>query len=185
MPECPPDVASMLRLGSRQPLVPSAERRGEASGRAIDRHEIERLIPHRDTVLLVDGIVSLNRDAATIVCHYDLGGSASIFDQHFPGKPIWPAVLQVEAIGQAGLCLVRLLEGVDRGGDRREASGGFALTHILGAEFVRPVTPSARLEIVARVLPDGLFTIVVGQCIQHDAVCCVAALRGITEERSA
>jgi hypothetical protein len=57
------------------------------------------------------------------------------------------------------------------------------LTHILGARFVRPVTPAGELEIVARILPDGLFNILVGQCVQHDSICCAAALRGIGKER--
>jgi 3-hydroxymyristoyl/3-hydroxydecanoyl-(acyl carrier protein) dehydratase len=91
---------------------------------------------------------------------------------------VWPGVLQIEAIGQAGLCLAGLLG--EAGWD--EAERGVALTHVLGARFVRPVTPAGDLEIVSRMLPDGLFTIFVGQCLQRDAVCCVASVRGINQE---
>ena len=181
--ECPPDVAAMLRVAAREPLVPAPERRCLTGGRPmLDRRDIERLLPHRGSFLFIDDVTWLDRDAATIVGRYDVGRAASVFADHVPGRATWPGVLQVEAIGQAGLCLVRLAQvGIGTDGDPGGARG-FALTHILGAEFVRPVTPTGGLEVVARVVRDGLFTIVVGQCLQHDAVCCAAAVRGISEE---
>jgi 3-hydroxyacyl-[acyl-carrier-protein] dehydratase len=153
---------------SRRPLISAAERR---NGPTLDRTAIERLLPHRDPFLLIDRVEHFDLEAATIVCSYDLDRAASIVAGHFPGRPIWPGVLQVEAIGQAGLCLARLL------GTRTD----FLLTHILGAEFVRPVIPSGQVEIMARVVSDGLFQIVDGQCVQDGQICCAAAVRGISD----
>ena len=177
--ECPPDVAALLRTAVREPMVAAAARRSDAPQPELGRREIERLLPHRGSFLFIDRISWLNRDAATIACEYDLGRGGSVFDDHVPGRPTWPGVLQVEAIGQAGLCFVRFVHGCSHDSVPSDA---FALTQILGAEFVRPVTPAGNLEIVARVMRDGLFTIVVGQCLQYDAVCCAAALRGISED---
>lgn len=166
----------MLKAASVRSLVPPAQRqRGPVRG----RREVEELLPHRDPFLFIDRITFVDRSTATIVCRLDLARTASIFEGHFPRRPVWPGVLQVEAIGQAGLCLARLL---DEGSGDAGASG-FAMTHILGARFARPVTPSGDLEIVSRILPDGPFTILVGQCLQHDAICCAAALRGLNDER--
>jgi 3-hydroxyacyl-[acyl-carrier-protein] dehydratase len=53
-----------------------------------------------------------------------------------------------------------------------------SLTHILGARLGRPVRPPADVEIVARVMEDGLFRIVVGQCLVAGEICSVAALSG-------
>lgn len=170
-----PDVATLLRAASRNSIMPAAERR---SGPTLDRSFVETLIPHRDPLLLVDRITHVDHAESVIACAFDLGRAAWIFEGHFPGRPLWPGVLQIEAIGQAGLCMLRLLNGRRDDPDHR----GFALTQVLGAEFVRPVTPGGEVEIVARVLSDGLFDIVVGQCLQHDVVCSAAALRGITEE---
>lgn len=166
----------MLTMASREAMVPQSERRG---GSSLARREIEQLIPHRDPFLFIDRITYVDRRAEVIVCTYDLDRARSIFEGHFPGAPLWPGVLQVEAIGQAGLCLAHLLDETTV--DRAEAD--FGLTHILGARFVRPVNPPGELEIVARILPDGLFNIVVGQCLHHDSICCAAALRGINKER--
>jgi 3-hydroxymyristoyl/3-hydroxydecanoyl-(acyl carrier protein) dehydratase len=87
-------------------------------------------------------------------------------------------VLQVEAVGQAGLCLSPLLND----GSPGAVDAGLSLTHILAARFIRPVRPAASIDIVAKAIDDGLFTILVGQCLQHDVVCSVAAVRGIQKE---
>jgi 3-hydroxymyristoyl/3-hydroxydecanoyl-(acyl carrier protein) dehydratase len=89
-------------------------------------------------------------------------------------------VLQVEAVGQAGLCLARLLGPADDWAGRL-----IVLTEILSARFIRPVVPGPAVEIVTQVVADGLFTVIVGQCLQHDAVCSVAAVRGIHKEAGA
>jgi branched-subunit amino acid transport protein AzlD len=54
--------------------------------------------------------------------------------------------------------------------------GEVSLTRILGARLMRAVRPPAVVEIVARVMEDGLFRIVVGQCLVDGHVCSVAAL---------
>jgi hypothetical protein len=84
-------------------------------------------------------------------------------------------VLQLEAIGQAGLCLLRLLEPPPPG----EEAPVLALTDILAGRYLRPVVPDGDVEIVARAMRDGLFAIVVGQCLQDGLVCSAAAVRGI------
>lgn len=172
--DSPREVSALLRASLRGPLLPGPERAG---GPDLDRGRIEALLPHRGSFLLIDRITHVHAGTATIVCRYDLARARVTFGDHFPGRPMLPGVLQVEAIGQAGLCLTRLLpEGSGA------SEGQFMLTHILAAQFIRPVSPDGDLEIVARILPDGLFTIVVGQCLQRDEVCTVAAVRGIEKE---
>lgn len=173
--DAPADVIALLREASRAPLLPPSARRGEI---VLDRAAVEALIPHRDPFLFLDTVVYLSREMATIACRHTLVPDAPEFTGHFPGLPCWPGVLQVEAIGQAGLCLARLL-AQERAIER---AGRLMLTHVLGAEFVHPIEPPGDVEIIARVIPDGLFTILVGQCLQHGQVCSAAAVRGITED---
>jgi 3-hydroxyacyl-[acyl-carrier-protein] dehydratase len=141
--------------------------------------DVAELIPHRDPFLFIDRVTLVDRPGRTIVCRYDPGGAGPILEGHFPGRPIWPGVLQVEAIGQAGFCLARLLADPSEAG-----SPDFALTHVLGALFLRPVRPPVELTIVARLFEDGLFTTIVGQCLQGESICCVAAVRGLSRETS-
>jgi 3-hydroxyacyl-[acyl-carrier-protein] dehydratase len=178
-----PEVAAMLRLAARCPIVAAEDRRERAAASdVLDKGEIERLIPHRDPFLFIDRVEYVDHDTSTIVCRHDLERVPSVerfVAGHFPGRPLWPGVLQVEAIGQAGLCLAMLMDEAQNAPVPRN----IMLTHILGAEFVRPVSLSGSIEVITRMLSDGLFDIFVGQCLQGDAVCCAAAVRGISEGR--
>ena len=177
MPGFSQETSSLLTMASREAMVPQSER---CRGPLLARAEVERLLPHRDPFLFLDRITFVDPQNAMIVCRYDLDHATSILAGHFPRTPLWPGVLQVEAIGQAGLCLANLLR--EAAVERSES--GLGLTNILGARFIRPVTPSGgELEIVSRVLPDGLFNIIVGQCLQGGSICSAAALRGIDKER--
>jgi 3-hydroxymyristoyl/3-hydroxydecanoyl-(acyl carrier protein) dehydratase len=140
----------------------------------LDRDAVERLLPHRDPFLLVDEVRLLDAERGLIAGTYDLDRAAWVFAAHFPGRPMWPGVLQVEAIGQAGC----VLYAAGRGRSMREVSS----TSILGARFVRPVVPGGAVEIVARGFEDGLFFTVVGQCLQNGRVCSAAALQALTPD---
>ena len=174
IPPGSPDVETLVASAARRPWLPAEERR---RGLVLDRLAIESLLPHRDPFLFLDRVTWVDRDNSLIVCQYDLRLTSPVLAGHFPEHPVWPGVLQVEAMGQAGLCLLRVLDPSSTASIR-----AVALTHILAARFMRPVLPGAAIEVVTRVLADGLFSVVVGQCLQHDAVCSVAALRGIYQE---
>lgn len=164
--DLPAEAAALLHRAAREPLVPLAQRR-EAT--LLDRGAVEELLPHRDPFLFVDEVTFLDQDGGLIATRASLARAEAVFAGHFPGHPVWPGVLQVEAIAQAGglLYLKRSgLAGVPQ----------VALTHILGARFMRPVRPGADLEVVAGVFEDGLFVTIVGQCLQGETVCSLAAL---------
>jgi 3-hydroxyacyl-[acyl-carrier-protein] dehydratase len=168
----PEEVTALLRAAGRGPLL-SGERRG--SGTLLDRTAIEGLLPHRGRSLLLDRVTLIDASPRLIAARYDLADAREVFGEHFPGRPLWPGTLQVEAIGQAGLLLMTRLTGE---GMQSEADT-HALTHILWARFARPVGPGGELEIVARVVEDGLFHLVVGQCLKEGAVTTVAVLGGL------
>jgi len=173
MTDLSPEVESIFRAACREPLLAPA-----APGvMVLNRAEIERLMPHRDPFLLLDCVTQVDRRAGRIAATYDLARASEVLAGHFPGQPVWPGVLQIEAIGQAGFCLARLLMTE---ADENEAPG-LALTHVLGARFIRPVLPGALVEITAYVEPDGLFTTVVGQTLSRGEVCSAAILRGLGE----
>jgi 3-hydroxyacyl-[acyl-carrier-protein] dehydratase len=166
------DAAALFARACGEPLLERSER---ARGPLLDDAAIRALVPHRHPFLFVDRVTRLDPVNGLIVGRYDIRRDSSLLAVHFPGRPVWPGVLQVEAVGQVGLCLVRAIQGVSE-----EAPGaGFHLTDVLSARFAIPVTPGPDVEIVACIVPDGLFTIVVGQCLQRDHVCSAVALRGL------
>ena len=73
----------------------------EALALPLDRAGIEAIIPHREPFLLVDEIVELVAGERA-VGRYHVDPEAWYVRGHFPGRPIMPGVLQVEALAQVG-----------------------------------------------------------------------------------
>src|SRR5258707_14500993 len=109
---------------------------------ALDIHEILKILPHRYPFLLIDRVLELKRKER-IVAINNVTINEPFFTGHFPGLPIMPGVLIVEAIAQAGGALL-LTEVEDRTGKL------MVFTGIDRARFRRRVSPGdqLRLEVV-------------------------------------
>src|SRR5579863_5617234 len=68
--------------------------------------EIAKILPHRYPFLLVDKIVYLNLEENKIIGQKNVTVNEQFFQGHFPGVPIMPGVLTLEALAQAGGILV-------------------------------------------------------------------------------
>ena len=66
----------------------------------LTTRQIEKLIPHRWPFLLVDRIVEYDVEAKRIVGVKSVTATEWFFQGHFPGQPIMPGVLQIEALAQ-------------------------------------------------------------------------------------
>jgi 3-hydroxyacyl-[acyl-carrier-protein] dehydratase len=146
------DLDSLFQRACREPLL------DDRAGSLLGPEEIEQLLPHRAPFRLIDRVHRLSRDPAFVVCSRYLSPEDPVFGGHFPGHPVYPGVLQVEAVGQAGLIYHQLA-----GQDALPAS--VSLTHVHRARFVRPCRAGELLEVVATGAWDGLFFTVVGQCL--------------------
>ena len=78
----------------------------------LDSIEIQKILPHRYPFLMVDAILEMER-LKRIVGVKNVTINESYFQGHFPGKPIMPGVLIIEAMAQTGGLLL-LLEIPDR-----------------------------------------------------------------------
>ncbi len=109
----------------------------------LDIQDILRILPHRYPFLLIDRVVDLTR-RQRVVAIKNVTFNEPFFQGHFPGAPIMPGVLIVEAIAQAGGALL-LTEIPDR------ENKLMVFTGIERARFRRPVVPGDQLRIEVEV----------------------------------
>ncbi len=109
----------------------------------LDSIAIQEILPHRYPFLLVDKIIEIE-PRVRIVGIKQVTANEHFFQGHFPGVPIMPGVLQIEALAQVGAILA-LREFEDRENKIPFFSG------IDNARFRRPVVPgdTLRLDVTA------------------------------------
>jgi len=71
----------------------------------MDRNGITRILPHREPVLLVDRLTGISFEEEAIAGSRFISPADPVFAGHFPDFPVYPGTLEVEMIGQLGLCL--------------------------------------------------------------------------------
>lgn len=119
----------------------------EASETVYDSVAIQKILPHRYPFLLVDRIVELE-PRVRIVGIKQVTANEHFFTGHFPGAPVMPGVLQIEALAQVGAILA-LREFEDR-----EAKIPF-FSGIENARFRKPVVPGDTLMLEVTALRIG------------------------------
>jgi UDP-3-O-[3-hydroxymyristoyl] N-acetylglucosamine deacetylase/3-hydroxyacyl-[acyl-carrier-protein] dehydratase len=113
----------------------------EAHETALDIRRVLDVLPHRFPFVMIDKVVSIDGEES-LVAIKNVSINEPFFPGHFPGQPVMPGVLQLEAMAQAaGLLLLR----------RGSAEGKVAF--FMSADKVKfrsPVVPGDQLEISAK-----------------------------------
>src|SRR5262245_37903348 len=113
----------------------------------ISAREIEAILPHRYPFLLVDRVREVGPER--IVAVKNVSFNEPFFQGHFPGMPIMPGVLQVEAMAQTGAILAARTAAFD------PVKQVVLFVGIDGVRFRKPVTPGDQLVIEVVPLRKG------------------------------
>jgi len=136
---------------------------------------ILKLLPHRYPFLLIDRVLEAAEDGSHLVAIKNATFNEPFFQGHFPGQPIMPGVLHIEAIAQAcGLmCLLAKTEDATGGATSYDT----ILTGVENAKFRRMIVPGDQLRIETTLVHHkGRFGKASGKIIVEDKVATEATL---------
>ena len=107
----------------------------------LNKDQIKELLPHREPMLLIEELINIKKlQSATAIVNVK---KDSFFVQgHFPGEPVMPGVLIVEAFGQAAAALTAA--GIDKSEYENKL---VFLMSVEKARFRNPVIPDCKLEL--------------------------------------
>ncbi len=152
---------------------------GENSVESFDIQKIMSMIPHRYPILLVDRIIELEKGQGAVAIK-NVTMNEPQFMGHFPGYPVMPGVLIIEAMAQTAALVV-----VDFMGEDAEGKIVYFMT-IDNARFRKPVTPGDTMHIhVEKVQSRGPVWKFKGIAKVNDTVCAEATFSAMITDTEA
>lgn len=142
----------------------------------LDAKQIMEIIPHRYPILMVDRILEMEPGKRAVGLK-NVSANEPVFQGHYPGQPIFPGVLMIEAMAQTGAVALMTLP---------ELAGRVPLfAGIDEAKFKRPVFPGdqLRLEVEIVAMKRGL-GIGAGKAFVGDELKCEATIKFALVDKS-
>ena len=167
-------LQSLIRSGKKRPLWQAGP-----STRAvnIERSGIERMLEHRDPFLFVDRIAEVDLEQGGVKGDRCIDPADPLFAGHFPSGPLYPGVLQLETMGQFGLCLLHLLSTGAHQVDCSASPAPVRAFKIHHALFLREVMPGDRLTVLGKVVESDEYTAICsGQVYRGEDLCSFAVM---------
>lgn len=145
--------------------------------------DIQNIIPHRAPFLFLDKLNRVNKNDFMIEGERYIAADDGIFVGHFPANPVYPGVLQIEIMGQLGLCLLYFIRhNVTRiNPTLMPVSGLFTKVHHVS--FIAPVYPNDTLQIIVKLIAyDEYIGTIAGQVVKDGKICSLGILEVYFEE---
>ena len=146
----------------------------------MDVVEIQEILPHRYPFLLVDRVISLDV-GENIVSFKNVSISEPVFEGHFPGHPIYPGVMILEGLAQAGGLLAFQSMGLTKEEVKNKVVYFMSIDK---AKFRKPVLPGDRLEYRVSVIKrKGSIWMLDGKAYVDDVLVSEAQLKAMVVDK--
>ena len=147
----------------------------------IDVVEIQKILPHRYPFLLIDRVTEL-KEGENLIGYKNVSISEPVFEGHFPGHPIYPGVMILEGMAQAGGILA-----FKSMGDLTEEEVKSKVVYFMSidkAKFRNPVRPGDRLEYRVNVIKHkGNIWVLDGKAYVDDKLVSEAELKAMIVDK--
>ena len=147
----------------------------------IDVVEIQKILPHRYPFLLVDRVSDLT-PGESLIGYKNVSISEPVFEGHFPGHPIYPGVMILEGMAQAGGILA-----FKSMGDLSEEDVKNKVVYFMSidkAKFRNPVRPGDKLEYRVNVIKHkGNIWVLEGKAYVDDTLASEAELKAMIVDK--
>lgn len=147
----------------------------------IDINEIQTILPHRYPFLLIDRVTDME-EGKSIVAYKNVTIGEHVFQGHFPGHPIYPGVMIIEGMAQAGGVLA--FKSMDSEAQAETSEKVVYFMSIDKAKFRSPVTPGDKLEYRLEVLKHkGSIWVLLGKAYVDDKLVAEAELKAMIVDK--
>ena len=146
----------------------------------MDVIEIQEIIPHRFPFLLVDRVTEVN-NGENLIGFKNVSIGEQVFQGHFPGHPIYPGVMILEGLAQAGGILA--FKSMDMTKEEAAQKVVYFMS-IDNAKFRAPVRPGDRLEYRVTVIKNkGSIWLLDGKAYVDDKIVAQAELKAMVVDK--
>jgi 3-hydroxyacyl-[acyl-carrier-protein] dehydratase len=147
----------------------------------MDVMEIQKIIPHRYPFLLLDRVTDIVKNE-TLTGFKNVTIGDNVFQGHFPGHPIYPGVMILEGMAQAGGILA--FKSMDDMSEEEAANKVVYFMSIDKAKFRAPVKPGDRLEYRISVIKQkGAIWMLDGKAYVDDTLVSQAELKAMIVDK--